>query len=328
VCEVTDGDSVLTVEARTLFGGDLLVYLTVGGIQHLFEEAFHVFERSTPAALDFSVDFASFDPAERRIEVSFTELDSGSLTKQVTFTLDDNGDQTDITESVSIQSNTSEVIQGRTYVLTDFDVGGTAFDDQSTGTLSKITQFDSTTTAIVEVIGGQDPDAFQASECCSLSSALVGGFLVPLSNTANPGPADLEAAFSWDKDFASVGDTFETTVRKSVPVVAVGGDGDSDGIPDAEDNCPNVSNAGQEDTDQNGIGDACQCGDVNGDGVTNVTDALAIARGEVLSSDPNFDKCDVNGDGVCNVTDALEIARGEISSSPEGQLCPAYGGPQ
>jgi hypothetical protein len=59
-----------------------------------------------------------------------------------------------------------------------------------------------------------------------------------------------------------------------------------------------------------------------------VTDALAIARGEVLSSDPNFDKCDVNGDGVCNVTDALEIARGEISSSPEGQLCPAYGGPQ
>jgi hypothetical protein len=314
------------VEARTLFGGDLLlVYLTVGGTQHLWEESFSVFDRSTTGALDFSVDFAQFDPEERRIEVSFTELDSGSVTKQVTFTLDDNGDQSDITESISIQSNVSEVIQGRTYVLTDFDVGGTAEDDQSTGTLAKITQFDPTTTATFEVIGGQDPDAFQVSPCCSLSSAIVGGLLVPLSDTASPGPADLEAAFSWDKDFTSVGDTFETTVRKSVPVVA--GDADLDGVPDAEDNCPNVPNPGQADEDQNGIGDACQCGDVNGDGVTNVTDALKIARGEVLSSDPNFDKCDVNGDGACNVTDALEIARGEISSSPEGQLCPAYQGP-
>jgi hypothetical protein len=104
----------------------------------------------------------------------------------------------------------------------------------------------------------------------------------------------------------------------------VGDDADGDGVSDAEDNCPLVPNPGQADTDQNGIGDACQCGDVNGDGVTNVTDALAIARGEVLSSDPNFGKCDVSGDDVCNVTDALQIARGETSSAPEDQLCPTY----
>jgi hypothetical protein len=106
------------------------------------------------------------------------------------------------------------------------------------------------------------------------------------------------------------------------PVVEV--DSDGDGVPDDRDSCPFVWNPGQEDTDRNGIGDACQCGDVNGDGVTNVTDALRIARGEVLTSDPNFDRCDVNGDGLCNVTDALMIARGEVGSLPEDQRCPTY----
>ena len=34
-------------------------------------------------------------------------------------------------------------------------------------------------------------------------------------------------------------------------------DTDGDGIPDAQDNCPAVSNANQLDTDGDGIGDAC-----------------------------------------------------------------------
>jgi hypothetical protein len=102
--------------------------------------------------------------------------------------------------------------------------------------------------------------------------------------------------------------------------------GAADGLAEC-DNCTFIRNTDQLDTDQNGLGDVCQCGDVNGNGVTNVTDALAIARGEVLSNDPSFGKCDVNGDGSCNVTDALAIARGEVSSAPESQLCPDYGAP-
>jgi hypothetical protein len=36
-------------------------------------------------------------------------------------------------------------------------------------------------------------------------------------------------------------------------------DQDSDGIPNGEDNCPAVSNNGQEDSNGNGLGDACDC---------------------------------------------------------------------
>jgi hypothetical protein len=135
-------------------------------------------------------------------------------------------------------------------------------------------------------------------------------------------------------------DLTNVDVGETARITPSGGiDTDGDGILDCPagggaaghlpecDNCTFVRNADQLDTDQNGLGDVCQCGDVTGDGVTNVTDALAIARGEVLSNDPNFGKCDVNGDGSCNVTDALAIARGEVSSAPGSQLCPDYGAP-
>jgi hypothetical protein len=43
------------------------------------------------------------------------------------------------------------------------------------------------------------------------------------------------------------------------------GDSDGDGVPDASDNCPDVPNAGQTDTDGDGLGDACDPDD-DGDG--------------------------------------------------------------
>jgi len=48
-------------------------------------------------------------------------------------------------------------------------------------------------------------------------------------------------------------------------------DTDSDGTPDCNDNCPNTANPGQEDTDGDSIGDACD-DDVDGDGYTTDVD--------------------------------------------------------
>jgi hypothetical protein len=103
----------------------------------------------------------------------------------------------------------------------------------------------------------------------------------------------------------------------------LGSDADGDGVPDATDNCRFVRNPSQADASGDGVGDACQCGDVDGNGLVNTVDALRIARGEVPGSDP---KCDVTGDTFCNSVDALRIARGEVLPGSAAQRCAAYTG--
>jgi len=111
-------------------------------------------------------------------------------------------------------------------------------------------------------------------------------------------------------------------------------DSDVDGVGDNADNCPVTSNANQNDSggvDTNspdGIGDACQCGDLNGDGKITNTDSRLIrlnSFGWILPAfNPDF--CDVNGDAQCTNTDAVLIHR-TILGLPPGlrQTCAAAG---
>jgi len=96
-------------------------------------------------------------------------------------------------------------------------------------------------------------------------------------------------------------------------------DTDGDGVDDTVDNCPFTTNAGQQDlggvgsgSPGDGIGNACQCGDVNGDGRVTVVDSSVIQRS--LLQPPTATRtrpelCDVNGDGNCTLADSAIIRR-------------------
>jgi len=114
-----------------------------------------------------------------------------------------------------------------------------------------------------------------------------------------------------------------------IVVLRGGPDTDGDGIPDSWDNCPYTVNPDQKDsggintTVPDGIGDACQCGDVNNDGIVTIADKTILSRslaglgpyGSVVAM-PGFSKCDVSGDGLCNLGDKTVISRALAALAP------------
>ena len=82
------------------------------------------------------------------------------------------------------------------------------------------------------------------------------------------------------------------------------GDADGDGVPDDRDDCPHAFDPDQADADKNGIGDACECGDQNGDGTVNVADLTAM-NAAIFGLVPVSPLCDTNYDGLCNVRDII-----------------------
>jgi hypothetical protein len=83
-------------------------------------------------------------------------------------------------------------------------------------------------------------------------------------------------------------------------------DSDGDGVVDAQDNCPYLAGAGQKDTDGDGVGDACQCGDANGDGHVDVSDIVA-AQAMIDGKSAPSPLCDANNAGGCENGDIAAI---------------------
>ncbi len=81
---------------------------------------------------------------------------------------------------------------------------------------------------------------------------------------------------------------------------------DTDGVGDSQDVCPQFDSADQTDTDGNGIGDLCECGDQTGDGFVNVSDILAINE-VIFDLQVASPLCDTNNDALCNVADILGV---------------------
>jgi len=111
------------------------------------------------------------------------------------------------------------------------------------------------------------------------------------------------------------------------------GDADSDGVPNASDNCPLEPNALQEDggglgvPEPDQIGDACQCGDVDDDGQVRSSDVstLRAQLANLIAAVPAPEKCGVLAGAVgCGVADLVVMRRVLAGREPAlEQVCPA-----
>ncbi len=93
--------------------------------------------------------------------------------------------------------------------------------------------------------------------------------------------------------------------RGFLDTINVEADRDGDGIPDSQDNCPDVFNPSQEDSDGDGIGDACDagCPDLDGRNPVSFRD-FALFASTWGVHDGSTPAGDLNGDGV---VDALDL---------------------
>jgi len=97
------------------------------------------------------------------------------------------------------------------------------------------------------------------------------------------------------------------------------------------DNCPFISNFAQTNGDAFAAGNACQCGDVTGDGPITAADyqrAREYVVGRTLGGPFDPQRCDVTGDSACDVADLAVLDRiGDGSPATLVYGCAAYGGP-
>ena len=108
-------------------------------------------------------------------------------------------------------------------------------------------------------------------------------------------------------------------------------DPDGDRVDAASDSCPHAYNPDQLDaggigeaSSPDGIGNACQCGDVDGTGSVTMDDGYAIlTQGFSLSPLAMPDLCDVNGDGLCDPNDFFVLISRLSGGTEDLQVCPA-----
>lgn len=119
-------------------------------------------------------------------------------------------------------------------------------------------------------------------------------------------------------------ETTEPTEPSEPDVLDPDGDEDGDGVPNGEDNCPDAWNAGQDDLDGDGFGDACD-DDLDGDGLPNDEDPDRDGDGLENDEDPDANDPDVDGDGtvdgVDNCPETANEGQADLDQDGVGDAC-------
>jgi hypothetical protein len=175
-------------------------------------------------------------------------------------------------------------------------------------TRSAIARNDSATTSVNTPL----TIAVLANDTGFSNPVTVGMYANPLHGSAqvigSPGPqSGVSITYTPTAGFAGA-DAFQYAISDGVNVgiatvvVTVIHDSDGDGVSDDFDNCINVFNPDQQDSDGDGYGNVCD-GDLNNDGIVNFAD-LAIFRQKFGTHEAN---ADFDGNGVVEFADLAKF---------------------
>lgn len=125
----------------------------------------------------------------------------------------------------------------------------------------------------------------------------------PIDNEGEDGNCDRSAEVFCSEHGGDTNDNQICDDLEAAPCAGFGGDTDADTVCDDNDNCPFFANVGQGDANTDGIGDACTCGDTNGDGIISVLDIQGNQNATLGLTSPDTAIWDTNNDQVISVLD-------------------------
>jgi hypothetical protein len=154
------------------------------------------------------------------------------------------------------------------------------------------------------------PVSYGASGSCRVAGAQV--------SLTGAGVCTITASQSGDAQYQPAAD-----VAQVFEVLPAPGDADLDSVEDASDNCVDVANPSQRDTNHDGYGNACDA-DYNDSGSVDMADfALFRAAFNSSTGDPSYDPdVDANGSGTITIADFATFRRGfGRTPGPSGLAC-------
>ena len=216
---------------------------------------------------------------------------------------------------------TQSVVGGGNGALGDYgqfdpEVGSFAFIDNGISSLGTCSI--STTNTTVDV---SHEIAFDAPEnewnCCTWTyedenqQSSVGHAAFSTGGTP-PGPSIA------DRDSDGFYNECDTCPDHFDPTQADSGDGDS--FADACDSCPQSANEAQQDNDGIPAGDACQCSDIDGDGLRTIRDVFLMQRASIgfpLPADADISRCQIStGMPRCGSADINPLRAALVEPNP------------